>query len=550
MLPKILPAIDWLRHYRPPDLKGDLSAGTIVAIMLVPQGMAYAMLAGLPLIMGLYASTLPVITYALFGSSRQLSVGPVAMVSLLVFTGLSTLAQPGSERYVTLVLVLTLLIGFLQLVMGILRLGFFVHFFSHGVISGFTSAAALIILFAQLGPFLGIKLSPHHSIFPLLRELYNRLGEIHPQTVFIGILSIGVQLFLKRKFRLHSVPLWVVVGGAIAVSVLGLDEGGVKIVGQVPAGLPHLFFPSFHLDDVLLLFPYALPILFVGFMESISVAKKLSIRERYKVDSNQELRALGLANIVASLFSGYPVTGGFSRTAVNYDTGARTGLASLVTGMVILLVLIFLTPLFYYLPLTILASIVIVAVLGLINFQDAFHLFRLKRVDGWTWVLTFSLALMLGGGKGILGGMVFSLAVFIWRSAHPHAAELGYLEKENVFRNIKRYPEAKTFPETLMVRVDASLYFANMGFVEDWLQQKLLEKPETRWVLLDLSGVNDMDAVAIDTFEDMMDRYKERGIGFLFANVKGPVRDLLLRAGWDKKYGHHFYPPSVWGHDT
>ena len=545
MVQKIIPAFEWFRNYRRSDIRGDLSAGLIVAIMLVPQGMAYAILAGLPPVMGLYASTFPLITYALIGSSRQLAVGPVAMMSLLVFAGVSTLAEPVSEKYVGFVLLLSLIVGVIQFIMGILRLGFFINFFSHAVISGFSSAAAIVICLSQLGQFLGIKLSPQHSMFHLLVEVGTRIGETHPITLLIGVASIGVQLFFKWKIPNFSAPFLTVAGSTILVYSLHLDQIGVRIVGNVPAGFPRFSFPGFSLESVGLLFPYALTILFVGFMESISVAKLIATKEKYKIDSNQELKGLGLANIVASFFSAYPVTGGFSRTAVNYQAGARTGLASIITGAIILLTLVFFTPLFYYLPNTVLASIVMVAVLGLVDIKQAKHLFKLKKVDGWTLALTFITTLALGSEKGILIGMVFSLLVFIWRSAHPHAAELGYLEKEDVFRNIKRYPEAKTYPEALIIRVDASLYFANMGFVEDLLRKSLIERSGVKWMIIDLSGVNDMDAVAMGTLEEMMDNYRDRGIQFIFTEMKGPVRDLVAKAGWEEKYGMKIQYPSI-----
>jgi SulP family sulfate permease len=328
-----------------------------------------------------------------------------------------------------------------------------------------------------------------------------------------------------------------VVVGTLFTQALKLDQMGVKIVGEVPRGLPGFSLPSFNMESAKHLFPVSLTLLFVGFMESISVAKWIAAKEKYKVDSNQELKALGLANVVAAFFSGYPVTGGFSRTAVNYQSGARTGLASFITVGVILLILLFFTPLFHFLPNAVLASIVMAAVVGLIDFREAKHLFRIKTIDGWMWVVTFGATLILGSEKGILIGVVFSLVVFVWRSAHPHTAELGYLGKEGVFRNVKRYPEAITYPGALILRVDASLYFANMSYLEDLLRRNLSGRSDVQWVILDFSGVNDIDDVAIDALDDMMAHYEGQGTHFLIANMKGPVRDLVARAGWGDKYG-------------
>ena len=545
VLQTIIPAFEGLRNYKRNDIRGDLSAGAIVAVMLVPQGMAYAMLAGLPPVMGLYASTLPLIAYALFGSSRQLAVGPVAMMSLLVFAGVSPLAEPGSEEYIRLVLMLSLMVGAIQFAMGLFRLGFFINFFSHAVISGFTSAAAMVICLSQLSHLLGIKLSVQHSIFPLLAEAAQRVGETNLIALTMGVIIIVVQLFLRKKVPRFPAPLLVLAGSTLLVYALRLDRWGVSIVGQVPKGLPAFSLPAFSVESFRLLFPLALTILFVGFMESISVAKTIAVREKYKIDSNQELKGLGLSNIVASFFFAYPVTGGFSRTAVNYEAGARTGLASVISAALIILVLFFFTPLFHYLPKCALASIVMVAVIGLIDMKEAKHLFRVKKADGWTLALTFAVTLAVGSEQGILIGMAFSLLVFIWRSSHPHTAELGYVEKEDVFRNIKRFPEVKTYPEALILRVDASLYFANMGFLEDRLRKSLIERPEVKWVIIDLSGVNDIDAVAIDALEEVIENYHQKGIQFLFAGMKGPVRDLVGKAGWEEKYGERIKYPSI-----
>ncbi|MBS3905976.1 MAG: hypothetical protein KGZ49_02960, partial [Syntrophaceae bacterium] len=380
MLQTIVPAIGWLKGYKLSNLKSDLTAGTIVAIMLIPQGMAYAMLAGLPPVMGLYASTFPLILYALFGSSKHLAVGPVAMISLLVFTGVSLHAEPGSDQYIQLVLLLSLMVGVFQFLLGLLGAGFFINFVSHAVISGFSSAAAIIIGLSQLGHLLGIKLSVHHSVLQSLWEAIERIGGIHPITLGIGLASIVLHILLKRWAPRLPASLLVVAGSIMLTYLLRLDQSGVRIVGDIPQGLPGLIFPTMSLDSINLLLPASMTILFVGFMESISIAKLIAVKERYKINSNHELRGLGLANMAAALFSAYPVTGGFSRTAVNHQAGARTGLASMISAGLILLILLFLTPLFYYLPNAVLASIVVVAVSGLIDFKGVRHFFKIRPV--------------------------------------------------------------------------------------------------------------------------------------------------------------------------
>ena len=537
MIEKILPAWGWIRRYQRANLRPDLVAGLTVAVMLVPQGMAYAMLAGLPPVVGLYASVVPVIAYALFGSSRQLAVGPVAMVSLMVASRCSGLAEPGSKEYIAVVLLLMLMVGAVQFGLGFLRAGFLVNFLSRAVIAGFTSAAAVIICFSQLKHLLGIPLTRDDSVFATAAEAVWRIGELSPLTLTIGLLSILVLALLKWKWPRFPGAMTVVVAVTLVVWLVGLDARGVAVVGSVPKGLPGFSLPAVDARTTASLVPITLAIAFVGFLESIAIAQSIAAREKYKVDPNQELRALGLANIAGSLFSGYPVTGGFSRTAVSYSAGAKTLLASLVTGGIVVLTLLLLTPLFYYLPKAVLAAVVIVAVVGLIEVAEGVRLFKLKRADGACFLITFIATLGFGVEPGVLTGVALSLLLFIWRSAHPHMAELGYLAEGDVFRNLKRYPDAKTFPRVLMIRVDASLYFANARFVESRLRQRLAEQDDIEWVLFDMSGVNDIDAAAITTLEELMEDYAARGVRFALAGTKGPVRDLVARAGWNEKYG-------------
>ncbi|MFS1517518.1 SulP family inorganic anion transporter [Bacillus sp. SCS-151] len=538
MLKNLIPAVDWMKSYKGSYLKGDLSAGLIVAIMLIPQGMAYAMLAGLPPVIGLYASTIPLIIYALFGSSKQLAVGPVAMVSLLVFSGVSTLAEPGSSEYLSYALLLSLMVGVIQFGMGIFRLGFIVNFLSHAVISGFTSAAALIIGLSQLKHLLGVDIA-RGSVFEVLYGAIVQIGNVNFITLSIGALSIAILLYFKKNYPRFPAALIVVVGGSLLVYFLNLQELGVSIVGEVPRGIPSISLPAFDISSITSLLPIALTISFVGFMESIAVAKAIAAKENDKINSNQELSGLGLANIVGSFFSAYPVTGGFSRSAVNYQAGAKTGLASIITAVLIIISLLFFTPLFYYLPNVVLAAIIMVAVFGLIDVKEAVHLFKIKKVDGWTLIVAFIATLVTSIEEGILIGIAFSLLVFIWRSAYPHVAQLGYIEQENVFRNIKRYENAKTFKDTIIFRIDASLYFANMGFFEEQLRKEIADHPTTTKIVLDFSSVNAIDAVSIDELEKIIDDYKQANIEILIAGMKGPVKDLVKRADWESKYGNN-----------
>ncbi|MCM3715891.1 solute carrier family 26 protein [Alkalihalobacillus oceani] len=544
MFKKFIPALEWIPNYQRTDLRGDMSAGLIVAVMLIPQGMAYAMLAGLPPVIGLYASTIPIIVYALFGTSRQLAVGPVAMDSLLVLAGVSVLAEPGTAEYISLTLLLMLMVGLILFLMGLFRLGFLVNFLSNAVISGFTSAAAITIGLSQLKHLIGVNILADQNVFTIVWEAIVRVVEINIVTLAIGLISIFFLIGLKRLPKIPA-PLVVVTLSILVVLFLRLDELGVKIVGEVPRGLPAFSLPVLSLSSAVSLLPIALTISFIAFMEAISVSKAIAAKEKYKIVPNQELVGIGLANVAGSFFSAYPVTGGFSRSAVNYQAGARTPLASLITAALIILTLLFFTGLFYYLPNAVLAAIIMVAVYKLIDVKEAKRLFRIRKADGWTWVVTFIATLVLGIKVGILIGIAFSLLVFIARSAYPHVAELGYLTEDHVFRNINRYPEAKVDPEVIIFRTDASLYFANMTFLEDKLCERVGEKPETKWIILDFSGVNSIDAVAIHSLEEVMESCGKGGIEFLFAGIKGPVMDLMKKADWDKKYGDNLNYLSI-----
>lgn len=545
MFSKLFPGVNQILPYNKKHISGDLSAGLIIAVMLIPQGMAYAMLAGLDPVIGLYAVTIPLLIYALFASSKQLAVGPVAIVALLVFTGVSSLAEPGTADYVTYVILLTLMIGLIQFFLGLMKAGFFVNFLSHAVISGFTSAAAIVIGLSQIGHLFGIDFDRHAYTHLLMIDMIQRITDIHLITLLIGMGSIVTLILSKKIFPLIPAPIVVVIISIILVYTFGLAGAGVNIVGQVPQGLPGISIPLIGWESIQLLVPIALTISFVGFMESIAIAKAIAAKEKDKLDPNEELRGLGLSNIAASFFSAMPVAGSFSRSAVNYQAGAKTVLSSIVSAVLIMFTLLFLTGLFYYLPNAVLAAIIIVAVYGLIDLKEVKHLFQVKAIDGYTLLITFFSTLFIGIEQGIIIGVIFSLLVFIWRSAYPHIAIMGYLESEGVFRNVKRYPQVKTYEHTLIIRVDSSIYFANMGFLEDQLHQYSKENTTTKWIIMDMAGVNDMDAVAIDHWEDLIHDYKEQHIQFLFANMKGPVRDLLHKANWKEKYGETFEYMSI-----
>lgn len=523
----------WLRTYDLANLRGDATAGLIVAAMLVPQAMAYATLAGLPPEAGLYASTLPLLAYALFGTSRQLAVGPVAMVSLLIAAAVSEHAEAGGADYRALATLVTLLVGALSLGLGLLRAGFLSNFVSHAVASGFTSAAAIVIGLSQMPHLMGVRFGGGHSGIALAAETVRKAGEAHELTLAMGLSAAAALWILKRNWPRFPAALLVTGAATLLVYALRLDQAGVRTVGDVPRGMAGLAFPPIDGGAIVALFPAAVVILFVGFMEGMAVAQWIAAREKYRVDANRELIGLGLANLVSGLFSGYCVAGGFSRTAVNYQAGARTPLATVVTAALVLATLWLLTPLFFYLPYAVLAAIVLAAVTGLIDGKEPIRLFRVKPVDAWTLVVTFFITLTVGISQGILVGVLFSLALFVGRSSRPRTAVLGYVESDNAFHDIAQYPDAKTWPHLVIIRVDASLYFANARFVEDRVREHLALQPAAKWVVMDMSGVNDIDAVAAVTLQDLMDELSPHGLCFAFAGMKLQVRSVVHRAGWD-----------------
>jgi SulP family sulfate permease len=533
MLKKLIPAFDWAAHYQNSDLRGDISAGLTVGVMLIPQGMAYAMLAGLPPIYGLYASTVPLIIYAIFGTSRQLAVGPVAMVALLIAAGVGTMAETGSEAYVSYAILLALMVGVIQFSLGVFRLGFLVNFLSHPVISGFTSAAALIIGLSQLKHLLGIDIPRSNYIHEILINAASSASDIHYPTLILGALAIALIMVLKRINKSIPGPLVAVIFGILAVYLFGLHEGGMKILKEVPKGLPSFGSPKLDWDAMGQLIPMALTIGLVGFMESIAVAKAIQAKHKnYKVIPNQELIGLGLANIAGSFFQSFPTTGGFSRSAVNDQAGARTGLASIISAILILLTLLFLTPLFYYLPKAILASVIMVAVFGLIDIKEAVYLWNADRKDFAMLLITFLATLSLGIEEGIGVGVILSLGMVIWRVTYPHVAPLGRISGTDQYRNIYRFPEAEHSEEVIILRFDAQLYFANTNYLLNKLERLEEEKRgHVRLVVINAKAINGLDSTAAHALKDLAIDYKSRGIEMYFAGVKGPVRDVMVRSG-------------------
>ena len=528
MIKKILPILDWLPSYSKSDFFKDLPAGITVGIMLIPQGMAYALIAGLPMVYGLYASLVPQVIYALTGTSRQLAVGPVAMDSLLVAAGLTSIAVVGSDRYIELAIALALMMGSIQLLLGMMRAGFLVNFLSKPIVSGFTSAAALIIGANQITNLLGIEIPQNNQLHKLIFSLSNAFEAIHIPTLLLGIGSIALLMVLSKYKGKIQVPatLVVVVVGIVVVKLLGLNEGGVAIVGLIPEGLPSFLSPSINSADFTQLLPIAVTLALIAFMEAYSIAKTIEERHDYKIDADQELRALGLANILGALFKSYPTTGGFSRTAVNEKVGAVTPMASLISAALIAMTLLFLTPLFYHLPKAVLAAIVIVAVSDLVDIKLPILLWKNHKVEAGLLFVTFLVTVTVGMTQGIGVGMGLSIAVLVFKQMRPHFAELG--EIEGVFRNVKRFENAVVREDLLIVRFDASVNFANHRFLNSSIKNLIdSRKGKVETIILCAESIGYIDASGLGGLENLIDDLEKRGIDFRLSAAIGPVRDVI-----------------------
>lgn len=536
-----MPILRWLPRYRRVDLTGDLTAGLTVAAMLVPQGMAYALLAGMPPQAGLYAATVPLVLYAVFGTSRQLAVGPVAIMSLLTASAIAPLAQEGTARYVELAALLALMVAAIHFLLGLARAGWVVNLLSHPVLVGYTAAAALIIGLSQVKHLIGVKMPNSESFVETLSELWKHLGETSPVTVAVGTGTVLVLVGLRRWKRSFPAALAAVVLATAAVEVLGLDAHGVKVLGEIPGDLPAFALPALDAGAAGSLLPAAFVITLAGFMESIAIAKVFARRNRYEVEPNQELVALGSANLGAGLFGGFPVTGGFSRTAVNANAGARTPLASLITVAILLVALVMLTPLLQSLPNATLGAIVVVAVASLVDVKEARHIAKVNRIDLVPMAVAFVATLGLGVEAGIAVAVAASLALLFMRVMRPHAAELGRIRDTTVYRNRTRFPGAEVVPGVAILRVDTSINFANVAFVKRRLAELAASRPDAGSIVLDFSGVNDLDASGEQALQEILEEYADRAVDVHLATVKGPVRDVMMRSGLWARLGAHIH---------
>jgi SulP family sulfate permease len=539
-LKRYIPILDWLPSYKLKFLGSDLLAGLTVGVMLIPQGMAYGLLAGLDPIYGLYAGIVPLVLYPLFGTSGQISIGPTALVSLLILAGISQFEELGTARYLELAVLTAMLAGLIQVILGLFKWGFLINFLAHPVISGFTSAAAIIIGLSQLNNLFGLSLERSNQIHVVLSRLFAHLGEIHWPTLLLGVGGIAFILVLRRINRAIPSALIAAIISIIIAKYAQLDEVGVAILRDIPRGLPAFSAPGISLADIQQLLPLALTISVISFIESLAIASAISKKYKVpKVDPDQELLALGITKLVGGFFQAFPTTGSFTRSAVNSEAGAKTGLSSVFAALLLGVTLLFFTPLFYYLPKAILAAIIMVSVIGLINIKEAVHLFHTDRRDFYILLATFLATLILGIQLGVLTGLLLSIAFMVYQNAKPHSAVLGRVPNTQHYRNVKRFYGAIQREDILIMRFDAQLYFGNAAFFEAEVEQQLKKhgRDQLKLLILDMSNVHDLDSTGVLALEEMLEKLRQRGIDFKMANPIGPLRDVLTRHGLSRKIG-------------
>lgn len=549
------PILGWARTYDRLTLTNDAVAAVIVTIMLIPQSLAYALLAGLPAQVGLYASIAPLLAYAIFGTSRTLAVGPVAVISLMTATAAGGVATQGSPEYVAAALVLALMSGLMLAAMGLLRLGFLANLLSHPVVSGFITASGILIALSQLKHILGIRASGE-TLPEMLRTMAENIGQVNGPTLAIGIAALiflfwvrkGLKPLLLRsglKPRLADLiakagPVFAVAASILAVVWLGLEQRGVPLVGEIPTGLPPITVPLFDPQLWSALVVPALLISVIGFVESVSVAQTLAAKRRQRIEPDQELVGLGASNVAAAFSGGYPVTGGFARSVVNFDAGAETPAAGAYTAIGIAAAALFLTPFLFFLPVAVLAATIIVAVLSLVSLREPREVWRYSKSDFAAMAGTILVTLLMGVEAGVLTGVGVSLALFLWRASRPHAAIVGRVPGTEHFRNILRH-EVETSPHMLTLRVDESLTFVNARWLEEKVLELAAERPELKYLVLMCSAVNEIDASALESLEAINHRLSDAGVELHLSEVKGPVMDRLRRSSlFDELTGQVF----------
>jgi SulP family sulfate permease len=554
-LSEYVPALRWMRGYTGDDLKADMVAGLVVAMMLIPQSLAYALLAGVPAEVGLYASILPLIAYAIFGSSRTLSVGPVAVVSLMTMVSLGNILAEGTADYLSAAIALALLSGLFLLLMGLFKLGFVANFLSHTVVSGFISATAILIALSQVRHLLGVS-GGGNTLPTILSSMTENAESTNLHTLILGSLVLGF-LFWARggvvpialrcglgetnaQLAARTAPVIAVLSTIVLAYWLGLEQSGVAVVGAIPSGLPSLAWPQLSYDLFQALWLPALSIAIIGYVESVSVGKTLAAKRRESINPNQELIGLGSANVASALSGGFPVTGGISRTVVNFDAGAKTQAASIFAAIGIALATLHLTPLLYFLPKATLAATIIVAVLTVVDLSIVKKTWRFSSSDFRAVAMTLLGTLFFGVEIGVVCGVALSILLYLYRTSTPHVAEVGLVEGTQHFRNVQRY-QVITVPSLLSLRVDESLFFANASVLENLIYQRVYANDQIAHVVLICSAVNDIDYSAVEMLERVNQRLTEQGICLHLSEVKGPVMDALRYSGFTHELSGTIY---------
>jgi len=540
----LLPFTRWINELKKPEvLKADLIAGITVALVLVPQSMAYAQLAGLPAYYGLYASFLPGIIAALFGSSRQLATGPVAVVSLMTASALEPIAGANPELYVAYAVMLALMVGIFQIGLGLLRLGVLVNFLSHPVVIGFTNAAAIIIGTSQLGKLFGVSVEKaEHTYATVFNTVVEAFHNTHFETMMMAILALGIMILLKRFYpKIPNVLTAVVVTTLISWQI-GYEGMGGDVVGAIPAGLPSLQMPLLDLNTIVQLLGVTVAIAIIGFMEAISIAKAMSAQTRQRLDANQELVGQGLGNVLSSFSQGYAVSGSFSRSAVNIGAGAITGFSAVVTGLVVGATLLWLTPLLFYLPQATLAAVIIMAVINLVKIEPIKYAWKAQRHDGAVAVATFVLTLLWAPhlDEGIMAGVLLSLGLFLYRTMEPRIAVLSR-DPDGTLRDAE-LRKLETCRNITLIRFDGALYFANSGYFEDKVLERAALKPDLKFVIVDAESINFIDATGEEMLHHLAERLEAGGVELLIARAKKQVMDVFRRTGLVERIGeNHFF---------
>ena len=543
LLAQYLPILEWGRTYNGSVLTNDLVAAIIVTIMLIPQSLAYALLAGLPPVVGLYASILPLVAYAIFGTSRTLAVGPVAVVSLMTASAAGAVAAQGTELYLEAAITLAALSGVMLAVLGFLRMGFLANLLSHPVISGFITASGILIATSQLKHILGVSAGGDN--WPeMIGGLAAAIDTINPWTLAVGIPATLFLFWVRKGLKPSLVklgltpraadiaakagPVIAVVATILAAIGLDLEDRGVNLVGAIPQGLPPFALPSTDLGLIGQLWVPALLISIIGFVESVSVAQTLAAKRRQRIAPNQELIGLGASNIASAFSGGYPVTGGFARSVVNFDAGAETPAAGAYTAVGIALAGLFLTPLLYSLPIATLAATIIVAVLSLVDLKTPGQLWNYSKADFAAHMATIAITLLAGVELGVIAGVGVGLLLYLWRASRPHAAIVGRVPETEHFRNVDRH-RVFTVPHVLSIRIDESLTYLNARWLEEYVLEEIADRPDVRHVILMCSAVNEIDASGLESLEAINHRMIDAGIGLHLSEVKGPVMDRLKR---------------------